>query len=499
MPAPTSSAASGRLTFAPWETVKTITVVIVGDIAVRAQRDVHDHAVRCVAARRSATAVGVVTIVNDDAAPPTVTVVATDASGAEAGPNTITFTITRAGDCAPAITVNLGWSGTAGAGDRTGAVAAVTFAAGQTTATITITPTDDAARRGIRDRRAHGAGRRRLPRRLAELGDGDDRRRRRATARRRSASTTSPSPRATRPTARRPPSRSRLSAASSSTITVTVGVVAGGTATGGTDYTGGTAVLLTFVAGPDDEDVLDRRARREDAPKPTRRCIVGLSGVSAGATIGDSQGVITILNDDGTPLLAPTSGVGATSALTAAEVDRALADAGASSVQPIVEDPAPSLRSAVFSDAQVASSALEAGPAPVEGHAGMIDSGGAEQPIQVVRLDLDGATGLTYRGPFTIVDVDVPAVTAPGAFAGQEAVIVASMLAMLESLFADHDVVFTIDPVPDGVEHAVVHVGGTGAAFRAYRRPDDEDDHVAGPRRHPGEARTRRSPCCSPT
>ena len=44
----------------------------------------------------------------------------------------------------PAATVNLGWSGTAGAGDRNGVVATVSFAANQTTATVTITPVDDA-------------------------------------------------------------------------------------------------------------------------------------------------------------------------------------------------------------------------------------------------------------------------------------------------------------------------------------------------------------------
>jgi len=239
-----------------------------------------------------------------------------------------------------------------------------------------------------------------------------------------------------------------LSAASSSTITVTVGVVAGGTATAGTDYTGGTAVLLTFSPGQTAK-TFAITVLGERTPEADETVLVGLSGVSAGATIADGQGVVTILNDDGTPLLAPASGAGATSALRAAEIDRALADAGDSSVQPIVEDAAPFLGSAAFSDPQAASSLLEPGPAPVEGDAGVIDSSAAERPIQVVRLDLDGATDLTYRGPVTIADVDVTAFTGLGAFAGHEAAIVPSMPAMQESPFADHGAVFTIDRVRD--------------------------------------------------
>ena len=459
------TAASGSVTFAPWETVKTITVVVAGDAAFEP-----DETFTITLSGASGAPIldpsALVRIVNDDAAPPTVTVVATDASGAEPGSNTITFTLTRGGDSAPAITVDLGWSGTAGSGDRTGTVTAVTFAAGQTTATITITPTDDQLVEGSETvvlTVQAGVGYLVGSPSSATATIVDDDVPPPPTLSVNDVSVTE-GDRTNGPTAT---VTITLSAASSSTITVTVGVVAGGTATAGTDYTGGTAVLLTFSPGQTAK-TFSITVRGERTAEADETVLVGLSGVSAGATIADGQGVVTILNDDGTPLLAPASGAGATSALTAAEIDRALADAGDSSVQPIVEDPAPSLGSAAFSDPQAASSALEPGPAPVEGDAGMIDSGAAERPTQVVRLDLDGATDLTYRGPVTIADVDVPAFTAPGAFAGHEAAIVASMLAMLESLFADHDVVFTIDRVPDGVEHAVVYVGGTGAAFRAY-------------------------------
>ena len=67
--------------------------------------------------------------------------------------------------------------------------------------------------------------------------------------------------------------------------------------------------------------------RGDRTAEPNETVLVALSGASANATIGDGQGVITIVNDDGTPLLAPTAGPGTASSLTAAEIDGALADA----------------------------------------------------------------------------------------------------------------------------------------------------------------------------
>ena len=52
------------------------------------------------------------TIADNDAAP-TVSVAATDATGAEQGPDPIVFTITRAANLNGPITVNLTWGGTA--------------------------------------------------------------------------------------------------------------------------------------------------------------------------------------------------------------------------------------------------------------------------------------------------------------------------------------------------------------------------------------------------
>ena len=82
-----------------------------------------------------------------------INVAATDAAGAEQSQNTITFTVTRTVNTTVTTVVNLGWGGTATlTADYTltasgGTLAAnfltLTFAPGQSSATITVKPVDD--------------------------------------------------------------------------------------------------------------------------------------------------------------------------------------------------------------------------------------------------------------------------------------------------------------------------------------------------------------------
>lgn len=73
-----------------------------------------------------------------------VTVSASDADAAEAGLNPGTFSITRVGDTASALTVNYTIGGTATSGsDFTAVSGSVIIASGSSTATVTITPVDD--------------------------------------------------------------------------------------------------------------------------------------------------------------------------------------------------------------------------------------------------------------------------------------------------------------------------------------------------------------------
>lgn len=90
-----------------------------------------------------------VTIADNDTAGCSVTITATDATASETGPTSATFTVTRSGStAAPAtITYNVGGTATNGT-DFTTLSGSVTIPAGQTSATITVTPIDDAAIEG---------------------------------------------------------------------------------------------------------------------------------------------------------------------------------------------------------------------------------------------------------------------------------------------------------------------------------------------------------------
>lgn len=83
------------------------------------------------------------TISDNDA--PVVGITATDDSAAEAGSETGTFTVTRSGDLTTALTVNYLVSGSAGSGaDYASLSGSVVIAAGSASATVVITPVDDA-------------------------------------------------------------------------------------------------------------------------------------------------------------------------------------------------------------------------------------------------------------------------------------------------------------------------------------------------------------------
>ncbi len=84
-----------------------------------------------------------VTIIDNE--PTTVTITATDANAAETGPDPGVFTLSRTGSTAAALTVNYTLSGsTATSGDYQETLSGTaTFAAGQASKTITVTPVDD--------------------------------------------------------------------------------------------------------------------------------------------------------------------------------------------------------------------------------------------------------------------------------------------------------------------------------------------------------------------
>jgi parallel beta-helix repeat protein len=86
---------------------------------------------------------------NDQASLPAVSVAASDASAAESGPGPGTFTISRTGGTTSALTVNYSLSGTAENGtDYQSLSGSLTIPTGAASATVTVTPIDDAAVEG---------------------------------------------------------------------------------------------------------------------------------------------------------------------------------------------------------------------------------------------------------------------------------------------------------------------------------------------------------------
>lgn len=101
------------------------------------------------AASSAPTAAGTKACLTDIVPPSAVTIAATDAAAAEAGADPGTFTITRTGSTAAAVTVNFAISGSATAGtDYTTLPSSVVIAAGATSATVTVTPIDDSVVEG---------------------------------------------------------------------------------------------------------------------------------------------------------------------------------------------------------------------------------------------------------------------------------------------------------------------------------------------------------------
>ncbi|MEO2018770.1 MAG: hypothetical protein ABGZ53_30855, partial [Fuerstiella sp.] len=87
---------------------------------------------------------------------------------------------------------------------------------------------------------------------------------------------------------------------------------------------------------------------------------------------------------------------------------------------------------------------------------------------QIIYLNFDGAEDVTYNGPVTVGPFDVPAFEGPGKLAGQEELIIASVVRQLEETFADSGVIFTTEQPVAGVEYSTIYIGGDDSAFGEY-------------------------------
>lgn len=87
---------------------------------------------------------------------------------------------------------------------------------------------------------------------------------------------------------------------------------------------------------------------------------------------------------------------------------------------------------------------------------------------QIIYLDSDGEHGVTYDGPVTIENINIPSFTAPGELAGQEDAIIAGVLQQLSSIFADTGLTFITEIPVDDTVYSTIYIGGTDAPFAEY-------------------------------
>jgi WD40 repeat protein len=87
---------------------------------------------------------------------------------------------------------------------------------------------------------------------------------------------------------------------------------------------------------------------------------------------------------------------------------------------------------------------------------------------QVIYLDFDGASDLTYNGPVKIDHIDVPAFKASGDQAGQESALISTIVADLQVTFAGSGLCFTTTQPTSDEDYSTIYIGGDDSAFRDY-------------------------------
>ncbi|MBN9119885.1 MAG: hypothetical protein J0I06_12115, partial [Planctomycetes bacterium] len=135
---------SGQVTFAAGSATATIDVNVLDNAVVDGTRTV-TIALAAGTGYTFASGAGASVSIADNDAPPTLTITASDPAASETGPDTGTFTVTRTGPTTAALVVNytVGGSATPGA-DYAALSGSVTIPVGQSSATFTVTPVDDA-------------------------------------------------------------------------------------------------------------------------------------------------------------------------------------------------------------------------------------------------------------------------------------------------------------------------------------------------------------------
>ena len=290
--------AGGTLTFEAGDTSKTVTVTVTGDTLDEPNETV---AVKLSGATNASisTAAGTGTITDDDD-PPELSIDSPSVAEGDSGSVNLTYTVSLDAESGKQVTVGYaeGTGGTAAMGTDYTALASgtLTFAAGETSKTVTVSVTGDttdepdetvvvklsgAANASIGT--ATGTG-------TITDDDGEP-----------SLSIDSPSVAEGDSGSTNLTFTVALSPASGQQVTVGYAEGTGGTATAGTDYTALASGTLTFEAG-DTSKTVTVTVTGDTLDEPNETVAVKLSG-AANASIGTGTGTGTITDDDGEPSL----------------------------------------------------------------------------------------------------------------------------------------------------------------------------------------------------
>jgi hypothetical protein len=320
------------LTFAAGQSVATVTLTPVDDAVVESPETVVLTLVAAAGYTVDALGSASGTIADNDVPPPLVSVGLSDGVGAEASSDPIVFTVALSAPATSTVVVNLAWSGSAAltadyAVSVTGATISanrltLTFAAGQSVATVTLTPVDDAAVEVAETLTLTvGAG---TGYTVGAPSSGS------GTINDNDVAPPPPTVTVTSTSIAEGNKKSStatvvvsLSAASTSTVTVVVSTENGSATIAGSDYAAVTRTL-TFAPGVTSQSFAV--SITGDTTFEANETLLVKVTSAIGATGVGSTGTVTITNDD-LPLTAVAAGAGEVVSLTRSQLDAVAAQA----------------------------------------------------------------------------------------------------------------------------------------------------------------------------
>lgn len=98
----------------------------------------------------------------------------------------------------------------------------------------------------------------------------------------------------------------------------------------------------------------------------------------------------------------------------------------------------------------------------------LVDPDTSQMAGQIFYLDFDGATGVSYDGPVTVDNLNIPPFEIPSFFPdATRDTVITETVQQLNSAFEQYDVSFTTTP-PAEHEYSTIYVGGDDSRFAEY-------------------------------